>query len=182
MNAVDSGPRELGEQFLKSLDKEHIGAATSKLISANIGDLVVILSRSPAHKHYSFADLEWMVLPPVLAGQCYIVEARHREQGFRTPIAALTWAFVSEDVDKRLAQQCAGSRVCLRPDEWRSGEIAWLIDVVGVAEGVEAGLRWLKDGPFKDRTLKLFTNRANARQIATLDQLTCPASYGDQSS
>ena len=51
------------------LDRTQVGAAISKLISASIGDLVVVMSKSPAHKHYSLADIEWMVLPPVLAGQ-----------------------------------------------------------------------------------------------------------------
>lgn len=172
MNAVEPGSRELGEQFLKSLDNVHVGAAASKLISASVGDLVIILSRSPAHKHYSFADLEWMVLPAVVAGQCHIVEALHKERGFRAPIAALTWAFVSEEVDRRLAQQSTGSRVRLRPDEWMSGEIAWLIDAVGTAEGVRTALQRLVEGPFKDRQLKMTVRGGNsALGVTTLQAL-----------
>jgi hemolysin-activating ACP:hemolysin acyltransferase len=40
-----------------------VGAAASKLFAASVGDMVVVLSRSPSHKHYSLADIEWMVLP-----------------------------------------------------------------------------------------------------------------------
>ena len=34
----------------------------SKLVSASIGDIAVVFSKSAAHKHYTFADLEWMIL------------------------------------------------------------------------------------------------------------------------
>jgi hypothetical protein len=45
---------------LKSLDKAHIGAAMSKLISAAIGDIVVVMSKSPAYKFHTLADIEWL--------------------------------------------------------------------------------------------------------------------------
>jgi cytolysin-activating lysine-acyltransferase len=167
----------LGEQFLKSLDKSYLGAAASKLIAASIGDLVVVLSRSPAHKHYSLADIEWMVLPPVMTGQFYVVEAADKERGFRAPVACLTWALVSEEVDRRLATQAAGPRMRLRPDEWRSGDVVWLIDAVGSAEGVRAGLRWLKEGPFSERAIKLIgVEEAGRPKVQLLDDLFVTAS------
>ena len=46
--------------------------AMSKLVSASVGDVVVVMSRAPSHEHYSLADIEWMVLPPVLADQFYV--------------------------------------------------------------------------------------------------------------
>lgn len=167
----DADPSSLGEQLLKSLDKAQLGAAASKLFAASIGDMVIVLSRSPAHKHYSLADVEWMVLPPVAAGQFYIVEAAHKERGFRVPIAAVTWALVSEEVDAGLREQ-ARQRVRLRPDEWKSGKIGWLIDAAGDAKGLDAALQWLKTGPFKERALNLITpNKQGASTISTLDAL-----------
>ena len=132
------------------LDKAHVGAAISKLISASIGDLVVVMSKSPAHKHYSLADIEWMVLPPVLAGQVYVAEATMTEMGFRAPVAAVTWARVSAEVDAKL-REGAGRQIRLRPDEWTSGDIFWLIDIIGDPRGLSVALRWLLDEPFKDR-------------------------------
>ena len=179
MTSAGANPRELGEQLLKSLDKAHLAAAASKLLAASIGDIVVILSRSPAHKHYSLADIEWMVLPAVLTGQFYVVEAAHKEHGFRAPIAFITWAFVSEQVERRLAEQGSGPRVRLRPDEWKSGEIAWLIDAVGSPEGINAGLRWLREGPFRERALKLIVRDADRARATTLDQLNPGAVDGE---
>ena len=39
-------------------DKALLSAALSKMISVSIGDIVVLLSRSSAHRHYTLADLE----------------------------------------------------------------------------------------------------------------------------
>jgi hemolysin-activating ACP:hemolysin acyltransferase len=161
----------LDPQILKSLDPAQFGAALSKLFAASIGDVVVVFSRSPAHKHYSLADIEWMVLPPVAAGQFYVVEAMHKERGFRVPIAAVTWAFVSEEVDACLRER-ARQRVRLRPDEWKSGKIGWLIDAAGDGKGLDAALQWLKAGPFKERALNLITqDKQGASTTSTLEAL-----------
>jgi hemolysin-activating ACP:hemolysin acyltransferase len=167
------GPGDLKfdpKQYLESLDSAQVGAALTKLFAASIGDMVVVLSRSPAHKHYSLADIEWMVMPPVSLGQFYIVEAMDKKRGFRAPIAAVTWAFVSEEVDRRLTEQGVGSPVRLRPDEWKSGEIAWLIDAAGSGEGFNTALRWLLAGPLKQRSVKAaLRDTDGARRIKVLD-------------
>jgi hemolysin-activating ACP:hemolysin acyltransferase len=167
-------PGEVGldpRKILESLDPAQVGAALSKLVAASIGDMVVVLSRSPAHKHYSLADIEWMVMPPVMAGQFYVVEAAHKEHGFRAPVAAVTWALVSEDVDQ-LLQEKPGPLRRLRPDQWHAGAIGWLIDAAGEAEGVRAALQWLAAGPFRERPLKLTVRGAGgAASVTTLEAL-----------
>jgi hypothetical protein len=60
----------------------------------------------------------------------------------------------------------------MRPDEWKSGEIGWLIDAVGSSVGVEAALQWPKAGPFRERRLKLLANRPDSLLATTsLDDL-----------
>ncbi|MEY9524040.1 hemolysin-activating ACP:hemolysin acyltransferase [Bradyrhizobium japonicum] len=167
MSDADMSSQESREHFLKSLDKAQIGAAASKLFAASIGDMVVVLSRSPAHKHSFLADIEWMVLPPVAAGQFYIAEAMHKENGFRAPVAVATWALVSEEVDLWLQQQNGARR--LRPDQWKCGEIAWLIDVAGSTEGVHSALQWLAAEPFKERSLKMVMRSSDGISVTTLD-------------
>ena len=54
------------EQSNPSIRPEHVGAAVSKLVSASIGDIAVVFSRSPRHKHYSLADIEWLIVPAVV--------------------------------------------------------------------------------------------------------------------
>jgi len=163
-----------------ALAREVIGAATSKIISAMIGDIALVLARSPAHRHFSFADIEWKILPPVLAGQAYIAEAAHKEQGFRVPIAAVTWARVSDEVDARLTAN-AGTSVRLRPDEWTGGPHHWLIDIVGDPRGINIALGTLSHGPFKDRDVKLvIRDKAGIANVETLAELARAGKAGAQ--
>lgn len=102
--------------------------------------------------HYTLADLEWLVVPPVLLGQCMTMDVN--ANGRLTPVAAAFWALVLEDVDKRLSES-EMVPIRLRPDEWRSGDILWLVDVVGDARAFPASLRHLQDNVFKGRVVKM---------------------------
>jgi hypothetical protein len=85
--------------------------------------------------------------------------------------AVATWALVSEEVDRRLREQ-AGRHLRLRPDEWTSGEIGWLIDAVGRPVDVRSAMQWLAGGPFKERPLNVIVRDAQgAASATTLDKL-----------
>lgn len=133
---------------------QQIAGAVSKLISATIGDCAVVFSKSPAHKHYSLADIEWMILPAVVTGQVYVAEAQHKESGARVPVAVVLWARVSAETDQRLAAN-PGQKIRLRPDEWQSGDIAWIVDVAGDPTALMGALRQLAATTFKDRPAKI---------------------------
>jgi hypothetical protein len=50
MNSIQPQADAPGAEFLKSLDKKQLGAGLSKLVSASVGDIAMVFSRSPAHK------------------------------------------------------------------------------------------------------------------------------------
>ncbi len=132
----------------------------------------MVMSRDARRKFFSLADIEWMILPPLLTGQFYVVEALNKNSGLRVPIAAVTWAFVSEELDERL-QQGESEAIRLRPGEWKSGEIGWLIDAVGNSAALAKAIEWLRANPFKERPLKIKTiDGAGRITIKTLDELT----------
>ena len=133
---------------------QQVGAAVSKLVSASIGDIAVVFSRSPAHKHQAFADLEWMILPAVLSGQVYIAELQHTEIGARAPAAAVLWARVSDETDQRLSAE-PGRRIRLRPDEWTAGDILWIVDTAGEPRAIAGALAELAQTQFNGKTVKL---------------------------
>lgn len=108
-----------------------------------VGHAVGLMIASPMHRHVFLSDLEWVLLPPVMMGQFRIF----RKDGL--PAAFASWAFVSEEVEARLE---AGGR--LKPAEWRSGEIMWLIDFVAPMGGEEAALKELRENVAKGRPLK----------------------------
>ncbi len=141
-------------EILKGIDKTHVGAAMSKMISASIGDLAMVFARSPQHKHYTFADIEWMILPAVMTGQFYVAELAQKDTGARAPVAAVLWASVSDETDARLTAN-PSLRIRLRPDEWRAGENVWIVDTAGEAPLIGGALAELAAGPFKDKVVKV---------------------------
>jgi hemolysin-activating ACP:hemolysin acyltransferase len=85
-----------------------------------LGEVVAILSVAPGYKFFTLADLDWMVLPPLVAKQ-----ARLAHQGDR-PIGVVLWAML----DNETAAQMLDPRFRLRPDQWTSGPNPWVTDLV----------------------------------------------------
>jgi cytolysin-activating lysine-acyltransferase len=120
--------------------------------------IISVLMRSPHYKHYTLADLEWLVVPPALLGQCITMDVN--ANGRSTPVAAAFWALVSEDVDKRLSES-EMVPIRLRPDEWRSGDIPWLVDVVADSNVLPIFLRHLHTKVFEGRKVKMKSKVSN---------------------
>jgi cytolysin-activating lysine-acyltransferase len=92
-----------------------------------LGHVVALLLASPLHRNIFLADLERTVLPPLSLGQFRLFVKGGR------PLAFVSWARVSEAVEKRLVV----GDFRLAPAEWQSGERLWLMDLV-VPPGGEA--------------------------------------------
>jgi hemolysin-activating ACP:hemolysin acyltransferase len=106
-----------------------------------------------------------------LSGQFYVAEAEHKELGLRAPVAVVTWARVSTEVDARLTES-AGTPIRLRPNEWTSGEIIWLVDVVGEPTVLETSLRICAYAPFRSQVVKMVTrSNQGAPRVAFLHDL-----------
>ena len=122
-------------------------------IEIALGQIVALLMRSAHHRQHSLADLEWLLTPALLSGQFRIAHAQAQPNGPRTPVAAALWASVSSEVDQRLSDLASPLR--LTPEEWRSGDILWLVDTVGDARVVPQLLKHLQDTTFKGRDMKV---------------------------
>lgn len=135
-----------------------IQAFRSKMMSASFGEIIALLMRSPHYRQYSLADLEWLLIPPLMTNQFLVVEAQLKApdvkgdgqennlksgelepaevpskpatMGARVPVGMALWAKVSPKVDEKLSSNL-DTPIKLRPDDWRSGEINWLIEIVG---------------------------------------------------
>jgi hemolysin-activating ACP:hemolysin acyltransferase len=175
MTGANSVAAEPSVGNLAEFSPQQVGAAVSKLISATVGDIAVVFSRSVAHKHYTFADIEWMILPAVVTGQVYVAEVQHKEIGARVPVAVVLWASVSAETDARLAA-IAGQKLRLRPDEWQSGEITWIIDIAGDPQAAAGALRQLAATAFKDKPVKLIIADAHSKPcVAHLQDVITPS-------
>src|SRR6185312_7879348 len=96
----------------------------------SLAQIIMLMLQSPSHRHFSLSDLEWMVLPPLKLGQVAMAESKPDQSGSRQPLAVLFWATVSAEVDRRISSNLSAP-VRLRPDEWRSGDILWIADMIG---------------------------------------------------
>lgn len=115
--------------------------------------IVGVLMSSSHYKEYKVADLEWLVIPPLLAGQFRIGEATPK-QGITLPVAVVLWARVSAEVDKRLMETDT-LEVRLKPEEWTSGDILWLLHAAGQTRFVRHVVEQLSKTTFKGREVKV---------------------------
>jgi cytolysin-activating lysine-acyltransferase len=124
------------------------------MMMAAYGEIVSVLSRSPQHRDRSLADLEWLAAPAVMTGQFSLAEAQMKGRGLIAPIGLAMWAHVSADVDRRLTENIANA-VRLKPEEWKSGDILWLVDAVGDGRVIEAMLKRLVATEWKGREARM---------------------------
>ncbi len=109
------------------------------LFGTAFAKIVSLMMRSPAHNHLHISDLSWLLVPPLLAEQIAMVEAVPQGGVIPQAYAAAVWARVSPEVDRRLSED-QSLPVRLSADEWRSGNIPWIIDAVGHPDIVPAFL------------------------------------------
>jgi cytolysin-activating lysine-acyltransferase len=121
--------------------------------SATLGQIVALLMRVPHHRYNFLADLEWLVLPAIATNQIAIQEAPDTANILDGPAAAVLFASVSAEVDQRLTAN-PSLRVRLKPEEWTSGSIPWLVDAVGDPRAANALVVRLLQQRFKATGLK----------------------------
>jgi cytolysin-activating lysine-acyltransferase len=153
-----AGPAVAGEISPEEAKKR---AVAGKQIAAAFGELVTLLMRSPADKHHSLSDLEWLIVPALAHRQYALAEAQSKETGAISPVGGVLWAFVSEEVDKRLSDLSAPVR--LKPNEWRSGDIPWLVLATGDTRILAGLIQQLTKTVFKDRQPKMRARGADGK-------------------
>jgi hemolysin-activating ACP:hemolysin acyltransferase len=116
---------------------------------------VAVLMRDPNYKNMPLHDLEFL-LPPIIAGQCAVANARVSENGLPVPVALALWATVSPDVDKRLSANL-DKPVTLRAGEWKSGTIPWMITLAGAQPALVGFVKRLCEKEFNGQNVKMRT-------------------------
>jgi len=140
----------LAEGELPRADKESpdifghpVPSGAAKKMSEVLGEVVWLMSQSPAHKQYFISDLEWFVMTPVLLQQFRLYYAKDR------PLGCLFWARVSDEVEAML--KAGATKV--RPQDWKSGPKLWVIEVVAPFGGAEEMVNDLKAKVFPDEEI-----------------------------
>ncbi len=143
--------------------------------------VVSVLMRDPSCKNLKIADLEWLVLPPLMSGQFRLAHAarpanggpsadgvsdKERRIGALVPVAVALWARVSPLVDKALSENLE-TNVRLSPSAWTSGDILWLLAVAGNPRALPAFLKQLRENEFKGRQVKTRLRTPDGRIIVS---------------
>jgi hemolysin-activating ACP:hemolysin acyltransferase len=137
-----------------SSDELRRRAELSKRMMAAFGEAVSVLMRSETHRHLFLADLETLLLPPIAAGQFSLMDAQSKAVGFTQPVGLALWARVSAEVDRRLSSNL-DLPMRLKPDEWTSGDIFWIVEAVGDQRAMGPLLKALSEREWKGKPVKL---------------------------
>jgi cytolysin-activating lysine-acyltransferase len=130
------------------------GKLHAKKVSEVLGEIVWLMSQSPLHKQFFIADLEWFVMTPVLLQQFRLFYAKDR------PMGVVLWAFVDDDTAGRLA---AGTNK-LRPQDWKSGNTLWAVEVIAPFGGADEMLKDLKAKVFPTREVRYVAVSADGKK------------------
>lgn len=137
-------------------------AAVTKAMAAAFGEIIAIMMRVAPYKHMSLADLEWMVVPAIAAGQFSLAEAQSKTQGLTAPVGVILWAQVSAEIDHKLSSDLEAP-LRLKPNEWRSGDRVWIIDAIGDQRVIPAMIGRLRQSEWAGRPVKLRARNADGK-------------------
>ena len=125
------------DDFRKIGDKQRNRRANA------IGKIVSLLARAPTYQDMALKDLEWFLMPAIAAGQYLIGETKPSAERRGGVAAMLLWARVSPEVDKRLSES-KDKPPRLKPEQWTSGDIVRVIEVVGRKDAIKPLLEEFK--------------------------------------
>jgi cytolysin-activating lysine-acyltransferase len=130
-------------------------AVTPPARDAVLGQVVWLMMQMPAYRHVFLADLEWMVMPPVLLNQFRLFRVENRI------VAFAAWAYLSEAVEKRLQEP----NPRLAPVDWKSGDRLWLIHLFAPFGHTEATLVDLEKTTFAGKAFKMHRTQPDGTRI-----------------
>jgi cytolysin-activating lysine-acyltransferase len=125
-------------------------------VRESFGNVVMTMMMLPRYRHQTLADLQHLVLEPLLRDRVAIAYPRAGDP-LASDVAGLAiWASVSDAVDAKIREQIGAGAfpVRLRSEDWNSGSNNWLLDVIApdqkTAAAVIANFRQLvKEGNLK---------------------------------
>lgn len=127
---------------------------------AALGHGVWLMSQVPTHKHFFIADLEWMLVPPVAVGQFRLWLEK------TLPVGFATWAFLNEDAEKRIQE---GGIRRLAPNDWKSGDRIWLMDLITPFGGRDEAVKEIKTQVFPGKTIKTLQPAPDGSGLITVE-------------
>ena len=108
-------------------------AAVRAHVREAFGKTVMAMMMLPRYRNQTLGDLQHLVLEPLIRDRVAIAHRGEADDARAADVAGLAiWASVSDEVDARIREQIKAGTfpVRLRPDDWASGDVNWLLDVI----------------------------------------------------
>lgn len=123
----DVTPKPIDPEVLKK-----IGEVRSQ-VRENFGKVTMTMMALPRYRNLPIADLQHLILEPLIRDRIAIAYPGKKDQSQLTDISGLAiWASVSKKADAKIREQIKAGAfpVRLTAEEWTSGDINWLLDVI----------------------------------------------------
>lgn len=151
-------------------------------LTQSFAQVVAVLMRDPNYRALPIGDLEWLALPPLMAGQFRIGQTRagggkaqSEQDGILVPVTVALWARVSDELDAALSGTL-DRQVRLKPDQWASGNNLWLMAIGGDPRIVPRFLAELQGREFKGQMVKIRVHDRDGKvAIRTLEDIAASA-------
>lgn len=112
----------------------------SRTVAGVLGEITWLMTQSAAHKGFFISDIEWMIMVPVMQQQFRLFYDKDK------PVGVALWGRINEEVEQRLTSGNAR----MRPQDWKSGDKIWIIEIIAPFGGHEEMLKDFKAEVFKD--------------------------------
>ncbi len=108
-------------------------AAVRSHVRESFGKITMAMMMLPRYRNQTLGDLQHLVLEPLIRDRIAIAYPGSADSPAVADIAGVAiWASVSKEVDGRIREQIAAGTFPLRlkAEDWTSGDINWLLDVI----------------------------------------------------
>ncbi|MEQ8825820.1 MAG: toxin-activating lysine-acyltransferase [Filomicrobium sp.] len=170
---TDGAAQPVATAPLRSSQPESVAAAQNAKPAGKhplhvLGEITSLMAMSPTYREVKIVDLTWLITPALQTKQIAIAEARDATGKIR-PAAGIVWAKVSAEVDRRLSEQ-ATVPPQIKPDEWTSGDIPWIIMAIGTDKACHATISQLSKTRLNNQPVKILARgsdgKISARELA----------------
>ena len=167
-------------------DTSHSGSEGPQTLAEALGQIVWLFTQSGMHKELPFKILESTVMPALAVSQARVfrfgktpafegvAESEFAKIGFTKhglealPLGFALWAFLSDEAERKLE---SGAK--LTTEDWKSGDTAWLIELMSPFatddnQLMQTMLMDLMQGPFRNTAFKLHRTDAQTGLRTTI--------------
>ncbi|MEM7778445.1 MAG: toxin-activating lysine-acyltransferase [Pseudomonadota bacterium] len=163
-------------------------SAVRARVNETVGKVALALMSTPRYRHLAIADLNHLILDPLLRDRIAMAAPAKNDTPDESALAGIAiWASVSEEVDAKIREQIKAGTfpVRLKPEDWTSGDINWLFDVIAptkrMTTSVIANLRQvIKQGDL--RIHPIVTRLADADALKQMGAAPVGPAAGDATS